>query len=207
MSIRIALIEDDQTYADCFINQVSSIDEFKFLSHFGSVEELMESDDIDVDIFVLDHGLPGLQGIDSIPSIKNKFPNAKIVIFSMFDDADRLFKAIQNGASGYIIKTDAENRIVEAINQVSEGGMLFSPVLAQMVLSYFKPKLFRRSIVTDRERDVLLSLKEGLSKKEIAVKLTISYGTVDSHIKNIYKKLHVNDKTKAVIKAIDEGVI
>jgi DNA-binding NarL/FixJ family response regulator len=122
-------------------------------------------------------------------------------MLSSFNSEEKLFTALQNGASGYILKTDCFKFLENAIEQVQSGGMLFSPEMAKKVLSYFRPNVDTQFNLTKREKEVLLLLQQGMIKKEIAHRLNISYHTVDSHVKNIYKKLHVNSNVQAIRRA------
>ena len=204
----IGLIEDDLIYAESFAALVKTFKEYEFIGHVTSMEEALNPDVFFLaDIYIVDHGLPGIKGINGIPMIRSRYPESKVIIFTVFDDEEKLFLALKYGASGYILKNDNELRILNALNEVNEGGMLFSPAMAQKVLKFFKRKKDKNDCITAREKDVLQLLKKGCSKKEISSELNISYNTVDSHVKNIYKKLHVNDKTKAVMKALDDDII
>ena len=148
-----------------------------------------------------------MDGISGIGEILNLNPGAKIVMLSVYDDEDRVFGALKNGACGYLLKGEMENHLQKAIDEIMSGGCFFTPSIAQMVLKFFRKKRFSKIKITKREKEILSLIGEGFAKKQIADKLHITYGTVDTHVKNIYKKLHVKCGVQAVIKAYREGII
>lgn len=205
---KIVLIEDQQDFADRVEAYLSKIDSVKLLAHFTSVERALESQLTGAaNLLLLDIGLPGISGVDALPKILNCNPSLAILMLTVFEDEKNLFSALKNGAKGYVLKGDCFMYLEQAINQVKNGGMLFSPKMAQKVLKHFRLKPFSKFKVTEREKSILKHLGEGLTKKEIAHQLAIKYATVDTHIKNIYKKLQVNSNVQAVIKAGEEGLI
>lgn len=197
--LQLVLVEDNL----CFARSVSIFFQlrprYRLTAHFTSCEKALLSDILSkTQILLLDIGLPEMNGIDAIPFFLKKFSNLQIIILSSFNSEEKLFTALQNGASGYILKTDCFKFLENAIDQVQSGGMLFSPEMAKKVLNYFRPKTDTKFNLTKRENEVLLLLQQGMIKKEIAHRLNISYNTVDSHVKNIYKKLHVNSSIQAI---------
>ncbi|MDA3880313.1 MAG: response regulator transcription factor [Prolixibacteraceae bacterium] len=205
---KIVLVEDQETFAGQVKSFFLDHSEYEFLAHFKSVEEAFQSACTGMaNLLLLDIGLPGISGVDAIPEIFTCNPELKIIMLTVFEDDKNLFQALKNGANGYLLKSDCFVHLEQAINQVMNGGMLFSPLMAQKVLKHFRRKIFSKFRLTSQEKKIVLLMKEGLLKKEIADQLQIKYYTVDSHIKNIYKKLQVNSNVQAVIKAGDEGLI
>ena len=205
---KIILIEDQQDFADRVQTYLSKIDSVEFLAHFTSVEDAFESRLTGMaNLLLLDIGLPGTNGVDALPTILNCNPVLQVIILTVFEDDKNLFAALKNGAKGYVLKSDCFMHLEQAIFQAINGGMLFSPKMAQKVLKHFAHRPLSKIKLTHKEKEVLTHLKEGLAKKEIANILDVKYSTVDSHIKNIYKKLQVRSNVQAITKAKDEGLI
>ncbi len=160
-------------------------------------------------VILLDLGLPGMSGIEGIERIKGSLPDIEILVFSVFDDNDRVFRAICAGASGYLLKTSSMTEIPEAIREVMAGGAPMNARIARRVLEMFSKVAPSNKDygLTVRETEVLDQMVEGLTKKEIADRLDLSFHTVDKHIRGIYSKLHVNTMTGAVAKALKEGLL
>ncbi len=160
-------------------------------------------------IILLDLGLPGMSGIEGIERIKASHPEVEILVFSVFDDSDRVFRAICAGASGYLLKTSGMSEIPQAIREVLEGGAPINSRIARHVLDMFShlAPVNHDYGLTEREKEVLEKMVDGLTKKEIADQLDLSFHTVDKHIRGIYSKLHVNTMTGAVAKALKEGLL
>ncbi len=160
-------------------------------------------------VMLLDIGLPGMSGLEGLRIFKEATPKTEILIFTVFDDRERVFEALCGGASGYLLKSESLDRIVGAVREVQTGGAPMSSEIARSVLDRFsqlKPTAGDTKLST-RERDVLRSLADGLTKKEIAEKLGISLHTVDNYLRRIYTKLHVNTLGGAVARALREGLL
>jgi DNA-binding NarL/FixJ family response regulator len=164
------------------------------------------------DVIVMDIQMPGMNGIEGVRTIKARYPDARILMQTVFDDDDKVFDAICAGASGYILKTAAVGEMTKAIRDVHAGGSAMTPAIAHKVLSRFRAnEPMGRSMadpgLSDREKAVLTLLVKGHSYKMIAADLSISYHTVDSHIRKIYEKLHVNGMAEAVSKAVGNKLV
>lgn len=164
------------------------------------------------DVIVMDIQMPGMNGIEGVRTIKARYPNARILMQTVFDDDDKVFDAICAGASGYILKTAAVEEMTKAIRDVHAGGSAMTPAIAYKVLSRFRAneplvKPVADPGLSEREKEVLTELVKGRSYKMIAEELAISYHTVDSHIRKIYEKLHVRSNAEAVSKAHTERLI
>lgn len=161
------------------------------------------------EVIILDLGLPGMSGLEGLRRFKEATPSTEILIFTVFDDRERVFEAICAGASGYLLKSESLDRIVSAVREVKCGGAPMTPEIARSVLDRFSQLKPTQSAIeiTPRERDVLRLLAEGLTKKEIANKLNLSQHTVDNYLRRIYGKLHVNTLGGAVAKALRDGLL
>jgi DNA-binding NarL/FixJ family response regulator len=149
------------------------------------------------DVVLMDINMPGADGIVGLKAIKKEFPHIKVLMQTVFDDSNNVFECIRNGASGYILKKDSPQRILQAIQEVNEGGAVMNPGIALKVLDYFQPKK-NENPLSGRETQVLELLAEGLSYKMVADKLFLSFNTVNTHIKHIYEKLHVSSLGEAI---------
>jgi DNA-binding NarL/FixJ family response regulator len=213
-TIRVWLVEDNTMFAAGVGRVVDSLEGLSCDGCFTTVEaafEALESGRVP-DVILLDVQLPGLDGITALATFRERAPDAKVVILTVFDDAEKIFRAVCAGAAGYVLKSAGIDRIADAIRQVVDGGAPMSPAVARKVLDVF-PKLQPTSgthedyQLTDRETDILRLLADGLQKKEIAMELDISTHTVSTHLRRVYSKLHVTTNTGAVAKALREGII
>ncbi|MBK5284432.1 MAG: response regulator transcription factor [Bacteroidia bacterium] len=163
------------------------------------------------DVIVMDIEMPGISGIEGVKLVKEKYPDLKILMETIFDDDEKIFDSICAGAEGYILKNTAPVEILEAIKEIYEGGSPMTPTIANRVLKMVRSQRTSDSKslfnLTDREKEILSCLVEGMSYKLIADECTISIDTVNVHIKNIYKKLHVHSKSEAVAKAIKGKIV
>lgn len=212
IEIDVTVIEDNvlfrKTLSD-FINQSSGM---RCLHSYTSCEDALKdiSDkELEPDIILLDIGLPGINGVEGISRLKKITPLSKIIMLTIQDDDESVFEAICNGASGYLLKDSVSEKILDSIREVIRGGAPMNASIAAKAI-----KMFKRFIPTqknynlsDREKEILKFLVEGLSKKQIAEKLYLSYHTIDSHIRKIYEKLEVHSGSRAVAKALKENLI
>ena len=158
------------------------------------------------DVVLLDVELPGLNGLEAVKRIKSISPSTRVIMLTVFDDHDKIFKAICAGASGYLLKTSPVEKIIESIREAQDGGAPMTPRVARSVLDMFMRTSSPHEDygLTTREQSILELMTKGLIKKEIADRLSVSYHTVDTHLRNIYAKLHVHTRTGAVSKALKE---
>jgi DNA-binding NarL/FixJ family response regulator len=161
------------------------------------------------DLILLDVGLPGMSGLDGIRLIKERSPNALVVILTVFEDDDKVFSAICAGAAGYLLKTSSVTEITQAVRDALAGGSPMTSRIARRVLDMFSKLAPKQSDygLSDREKEILQLMTTGLIKKEIANRLTLSVHTVDTYLRRIYEKLEVNTRTGAVAKALKEGLV
>jgi DNA-binding NarL/FixJ family response regulator len=209
MEISIGIVEDHSEFRQSLAFLVTSLAAYQVVWAYGSVEEAL-SDQRPADIILLDINLPKLSGIEAIPLFKEKFPDQKIIMLTIQEDEDSILSAISAGADGYILKKTSPQKILEAIQQVYEGGAALTPMVAKQVLALFKPVkrvVEPSAILTPREKEIITRITQGMSTMGIAEALFISPQTVRNHVKNIYEKLQVHSKAHAVAKALKEKIV
>jgi DNA-binding NarL/FixJ family response regulator len=156
------------------------------------------------DIVLMDINMPFVDGIEGLKLIKAEFPNQKVVIQTIFEDDEKIFDAIKAGADGYVLKKTHPEKFLDAISEIHNGGIVMTPVIARKVISFFNDKKVSNDEfgLTIREKNIMSLLVDGYSYKMIADSCEISYATVNTHLKNIYKKLQVTTGKEAVAKAV-----
>jgi DNA-binding NarL/FixJ family response regulator len=207
--IDVWLIEDNRTFRDTIARVLAQAQDLKGPRQFSSAEEAIAGLQLGPlpDIILLDVELPGIDGIEAVRRIRAISPASHIIMLTVFDDHDKILRAICAGASGYLLKTSPQVKIIESIHEVRAGGASMTPRIARSVLDMFSRMLLPKHEdygLTTREREILELMTEDLLKKEIAERLSLSYHTVDTHLRNIYSKLHVNSRSGAVAKALKE---
>ncbi len=193
------IVEDDLLIKNTVIQHLMSEGNIRILGSYSCIEELRQSFVFNheaPDVVLLDIVLPGMSGVDGIHIIKQHWPSASIIMFSVMDDGFNLFRSLCEGATGYLTKDVPLSGVSTAIQDVYEGKGIMSPSIARKVAEYFHPKKQLHEVLTPREIDIVNGIIEGLSYKLVADKLQISIDTVRKHIKNIYKKLHINSKSQ-----------
>jgi DNA-binding NarL/FixJ family response regulator len=151
------------------------------------------------DVVLMDIHMPGTDGISGLKTIRCTHPEIKVLMQTAFDDSDKIFSSIRYGASGYILKRDNPQRILQAIHEVFEGGASMNPAIAQKVLEFFQaPPEKQASPLARKEQEALALLAEGLSYKMVADRMGISYSTVNTYAKRIYEKLHISSLGEAI---------
>lgn len=198
MLIRIFIYDDSQDRRDSLRALLQLNEEFVCVGEAPNCKNVsQEMQDTLPDVVLMDINMPEVDGLEGLRLIKTQFPKIKVLMQTAFDDSDKVFTSIKNGASGYILKSDRPLQILQAIMEVYEGGAMMNPGIAQKVLDYFKPKPLK-SPLSSKELEVLEMLSDGLSYKMIADRLGVSYNTVNTHTKRIYEKLHISSLGEAI---------
>ena len=203
------LIEDNATLRHTVARAIAAIPGFACAAQFQRCEDalgrLEEPDEARPDVILLDVGLPGMSGIDGIALLKQASPRTQVVILTVFDDDDKIYRAICAGASGYLLKGAPLDDLAAALDEVSRGGSPMTPRVARRVLEMFSrlaPRETALAGLSPRERQIIEGMVDGLTNKEIAERLGLSAHTTDGYTRAIYEKLHVNTRSGAVAKAM-----
>jgi DNA-binding NarL/FixJ family response regulator len=205
MSISLAIVEDLTEVREGLHQFLSLNPEFKVLDTFKTAEEaLYDIPRLKPDIVIMDINLPGMNGIDCIRQVKGKSPNTQFMMFTVYENDEKVFEALKAGASGYLLKNTGLVQMIEALKELYGGGSPMSANIARKLVTMFREQEESTQpleVLSKRENEILLLLSKGLLYKEIAEQLLISNNTVKQHIHKIYEKLHVQNRTEAINKA------
>ncbi|MFC4872802.1 LuxR C-terminal-related transcriptional regulator [Negadavirga shengliensis] len=215
MTLDVVVFDDNRNILDSVELLLGTTAEFRLIgkyTHAGHcIEEVRKTNPA---IVLMDIEMPGINGIEATAKLKEAFPQIQILMQTVFEDDERVFESICSGASGYILKTDLNTKLIDALRELQFGGSPMSPVIARKVLNrmqqipqYVKKEAAVDYRLTSREKEVLQCIVNGLSHKMIASELGISYETVRTYVKKIYEKLHVASLTEAVAKAINKRIL
>jgi RNA polymerase sigma factor (sigma-70 family) len=211
--IRVAIVEDDRKLRLQLVDMLGEQDGMVCVGTCASGEEALRVlPPLSPDVVLMDIHLQGMSGIDCTRELKHHLPGTQIVMLTMFDDSDKIFAALRAGATGYLLKRFAAAELTGAIQQARAGGSPMTPQIARQVVQAFREQSLapkqatdtELEQLTDRERELLSLMARGKHYKEVAEALNISTDTVRSHIRRIYKKLHVHSRTEAVVKFLGE---
>lgn len=216
---RIYLIEDDRSILHFVEETLKLRPHWRLVGHSetSAHAKIMAVNSL-ADVFLVDLGLPDGRGEDMLRTLAVEKPDAELLVFTVFGDESRLINALQSGATGYVLKGCSSAELIEAIEQIREGGAPISPLLARMLLKQFRPADrsgfgdgggldFAMPTLSEREQEVLRLVAQGYVNKEIASRLGIGPATVSTHIKNLYKKLAVHTRVQVVRVAQERGLI
>lgn len=198
MPIRVFIYDDSNERRDSLKALLMLNDQLKFVGEAMNCSNVLSDIENTLpDVILMDINMPEVNGIEGLRIIKEHYPEVKVLMQTAFDDSNKIFTSLKNGASGYILKKDKPQRILQAIEEVYEGGAVLNPGIAQKVLDYFKPITINNPL-SPKEMEVLSLLSEGLSYKMVADKLGVSYATVNTYGKRIYEKLHISSLGEAI---------
>jgi len=205
MSISIAIVEDLNVVRNGLKDFISLSTDFLVVGAFKTGEEAFEHlPEIKPDIVIMDINLPGMNGIECIRRVKDKSPGTQFMMFTVYENDDKVFEALKAGASGYLLKNTGLLHIAESVKELHEGGSPMSANIARKMVNLFRDNDKKNpflDLLSNREKEILQLLAKGLLYKEIAEQLGITTGTVRIHIHKIYEKLHVQNRTEAINKA------
>lgn len=198
--IKIVIYDDHRQRCESLKALLSLTEGMDCVGTFGDCSHVLEDmRTLQPDVVLMDIEMPVVDGISGVITIKKEFPQVRIIMQTVFEDEARIFASLQAGAEGYILKNASADKIVQSIREVYEGGASMTPSVALRVMKYFnQSKPAEDYKLTSKEKEVLALLAEGNSYKMVAAKLNITYFTVNTHIKNIYEKLHVHSLGEAL---------
>ena len=204
--IKVAIYEDNSGLREVLSTIIRESAEFELAGEFGHcLDAVKNTEAFRPDVILMDIDMPGKTGIEGVREVKAVFPDVEIIMNTVFDDDDRIFQALQAGATGYLLKRNSLATLLESIKEVKAGGAPMSPSIARKVLAlpFFRPSVSPETPavqLTTREEEILNLLAKGHSYKMIATEVNLSIDTIRTHIKKIYQKLHVHSVTEAVNK-------
>jgi DNA-binding NarL/FixJ family response regulator len=207
--MKIAIFEDNKKFRESLEFVIITSNDMELCGSFEDTTRLQQKiEALRPDVVLMDINIPGTNGIDAVKEIKDNFPGINVCMQTVFDDDDKIFASLCNGASGYILKNTPPEKILQAIREVAEGGSFFTPSVAKKVLHNFQQQPQGEFVqLTEKEKEVLRFLVDGLSYKMIADKINVSFHTIHTHLRNIYQKLHVNSKGEAINKAMKNKLV
>ena len=210
--VHLWIIEDHKTYGERLMRALNRLDGMQCTQRFTACEDAfaaLTTDTQKPDVLLLDVELPGVSGIEGIARLRELAPQAAIIILTVFEDDDKIFRAICAGASGYLLKTAGTEDIAAAIRSANAGGSPINPRIARRVLEMFsKANTPQKDYgLTPRELDILKLLVDGSTIKDAAAQLGIGYYTADEYIRSVYVKLQVRSRGSAIAKAVKEGLV
>ncbi len=210
MPVSIIIYEDNMRLRQSLELLLGDGSGFKVLGAFADCDDVENQvRKLQPELVVMDIDMPGIGGVEGVKILKSNFPEVRVVMHTVFDDDNRIFDCICSGADGYLLKNTTPVKLIQALQDLAEGGTPMSPFVAQKVFQYFRNRTAVANAfnLTPREKEMLEQLVKGNSYKMIADKCFISIDTVKKHLQNIYHKLHVNCGTEAVAKALQHKII
>jgi DNA-binding NarL/FixJ family response regulator len=212
MEIKVAIFEDNKKLRESLEQLVNNADDMYCCGAFPDANKLLRNmQSANPDVVMMDINMPGISGIEAVQQIKQNCPDVQILMQTVFEENDKIFAAICAGASGYMLKKTAPQKMIEAIRETYLGGAPMTASVAVKVLQMFRSQstIDKKEYIdlSDREKEILALLVKGKSYKVIASECFISIDTVSTHVRHIYEKLHVHSKSEAVAKAIHQKLI
>jgi DNA-binding NarL/FixJ family response regulator len=202
-TIRLLVVDDHPPMRFGLVALVRSQPDMEVIAEAADGEEAVEVyEDVRPDVVLMDLRMPGMGGVEAIIAIRQSDPEARIIVLSTYDMDEDIHRAIQSGAKSYLLKDMSTEEVADTIREVHRGGTSLPSQVAERLL-----QRLQRQTLTERERDVLTALVKGRSNKEISANLHISEDTVKSHLKTLFAKLQVRDRTEAAVAAIRHGIV
>jgi DNA-binding NarL/FixJ family response regulator len=205
---RVAIVEDDNGLRQQLERILKTAERATCVGSYSSAEEALEKiQAARPDVVLMDINLPGMSGIECVARLRKDLPDAHVIMLTIYEDSDRIFKALEAGADGYLVKSSPADALLHAIDDVYMGGSPMSGQIARKVVRQFRqaePLASEADKLAPRERQVLDHLASGFIYKEIADKMGISIETVKYYVKSIFKKMHVRSRTEAVVKLLNK---
>ena len=200
--ITVSIIEDNIDYRNALAKILQRSDEITILHQLGSCIEMIPYFEVDTpELVIMDIDLPEISGIEGVWQLKQKWPEMKVLMLTVFEEPEKIFGAIKAGANGYLLKKDSPDKIRQSIFSLQRGEAIMNGIIAAKVMEYFKkqadaaPKM-KEFHLTEKESDILQKLTQGLSYKQIASDCSIARETLNTHVKSIYRKLDVHSRAE-----------
>ncbi|MFT3869471.1 MAG: response regulator transcription factor [Nibricoccus sp.] len=204
MNLRVSIVDDDKPTSLILADLIKDSSQLEFFSYYSDTESAMEKLPSDrPDVVLMDINVPLLNGIECVRALKPLLPETQFLMLTVYADADHIFSALAAGATGYLLKGTRRTELLAAIKQISQGGSPMSCSIARKVVQSFARQESKQSglqVLSPRENSVLELLAKGYLYKEIAEKLGLSVLTIDTYVRRIYDKLHVNSRSQAIAK-------
>ena len=208
MAIRIAIFEDNNSLRESLAYLINNTPDYELVGDYPNASNASNVARVyKPDVVLMDIDMAGGDGITGVSAIKEAHPETAVLMYTVFEDEEKLFKCLCAGADGYLLKKTDPTQLFQALSEVTKGGAPMSPSIAKKVLGSFQNKKNNRYQLSERETQVLTHLAKGYSSKMIAAELNITFDTARFHLKNIYRKLHVNCGKEAISKALIEHII
>ncbi len=206
MPISISIVEDNDKLRGTLAKVIGRADGFRFATDYANAEDAVaDLPKVRPDVVLMDINLPGMNGVECVRKLKTLLPQTQVMMLTVYEDTENIFKALAAGANGYMLKRTPTKDLIEAIREMQRGGSPMTTHIARLVVQSFQKTKAPSSggdlsDLSEREQQVLDLLAQGLIYKEIAEKLNIGYETVHTYIRRIYEKLQVRTRTEAVAK-------
>lgn len=208
MPARIVIFEDNDALRESLVFLLKNTSDYEVSGDYNHCREAANIARVyKPDVVLMDIDMPGMSGIEGVRAVKEARPETSVIMYTVFEDDEKLFQCLCAGANGYLLKKTSPAHIFEAIQEVLNGGAPMSPTIAKKVLASFQKGTSNKYALSEKETAVLQLLIKGYSAKMIGAELNISFDTARFHLKNIYRKLHVNCGKEAIAKALSEHIV
>jgi DNA-binding NarL/FixJ family response regulator len=208
---RVVVFEDNPHLRDSMSFLVNMSERYDCVCTFADTRDIVKKlERYEPELVIMDIEMPGMNGIDSTRLLKQHFPEIKVLVYTVFDDDERIFQSLCAGGSGYLLKSSTPEQVLRALDDIYSGGAALSPAVAERMVRFFQSSVSYTPAdysLTAKEKETLQQMVDGKSYKMIAEVLEVSVETIKYHVKNIYKKLHVNSSAEAVAKAIRQNIV
>jgi DNA-binding NarL/FixJ family response regulator len=208
MTYKIIIFEDNILMQQSLKELMEQDDDFSVCGTYDNAKDIVKIyEHLQPDLIISDIDMPEVNGLEGLEKLKKKYPDAKVMIFTVFEENDKVLSAICLGANGYILKSSSSKKIIESVRDVIEGGAPLTPIIASKILQHFpKPSVHNNlDMLSKKEHEVLDWMVKGYSYKMIAAQLEKSVETIRTQVKHIYKKLNVQSNAEAILKALNKN--